>query len=89
MSESKRRGRPNKFADNPKLAKAVAKAVEDQGTLAKARTFLAETGVKYQPKPGVKSTVEKVEISIPTLAKVARDNGVTLKRGRPAAAKAA
>lgn len=78
-----KRGRPNKFESNPRLAKAVAKKVAELGKLEPAQAALASEGVTYQAKPGKPKITETVVISLPTLSKVAKDHGVELKRGRP------
>jgi hypothetical protein len=80
------RGRPEAFAGNPRLAKAVAGVVKKIGKLKPAQAALASEGVSYQPGPGKPKVTEQVNISLPTLAKVCKAHGVELHRGRPKAA---
>ncbi len=88
--ESKRgRGRPSKFDGNPRLRQAVVKFVQEVGKLGPARERLASEGIAYQPAPGKPKVVQIVDISLPTLSAVAKEGGVTLKRGRPTVVKAA
>ena len=85
------RGRPTFIESNPKAAKAIAKLFKTkQGelppTLDEVREVLATEGISYQPKAGQPKVTEQIDISKPTLAKLAKELGaVTRKRGRPAA----
>ena len=70
------RGRPVVYTGP--LEKAIVKVIREHG-LTYGRVFLAETGVQVAPgKPK-----QKVDVSMPTLGKLAARNKVKLFRGRP------
>lgn len=69
------RGRPVMYKDN--LAKVVVQAVQKHG-LSGAREVLSE-GV--QVKAGTKK--QSLKVSMGTLIKLAKQAGLTFKRGRP------
>lgn len=83
ISEQKRgRGRPAIFTG--RLEQAIVGVIRKHG-LTNGQKYLAETGVQVTPgKPK-----QTVNVSIPTLGKLAERNGVELKRGRPSVRKAA
>lgn len=73
---SQKRGRPALYVGG--LEKAIVKVIRKHG-LTHGRTVLATEGVQAKPGQGK----EKIDISMPTLGKLAARNGVELQRGRP------
>jgi len=88
MSKKATRGRGRPAVYTGAKARAIVACIRKQGGLTQARLFLANTGVSYQPKVGGETVTEKIDISLPTLAKLnnASKNPVKLHRGRPAKA---
>lgn len=81
-SQSNRgRGRPAIFVGSTE--RAIVRVINRMG-LMRAQRFLASEGVQTAPGQGK----HPVNISLPTLHKLAQRNGITLKRGRPAKAAA-
>lgn len=72
-----KRGRPAIFIGS--FERAIVRVIRAHG-LMKGQRLLASEGV--QAKPG--QPKQPVNISLPTLSKLAERNGVTFKRGRPA-----
>jgi hypothetical protein len=83
VAEVKRgRGRPagsDKFSDKQK--KAIASVLKRHGLTA-GHAHLMNEGVQLVPGKGK----EKLTVSLPTLAKIAKSQGVEFQRGRPKAA---
>ena len=74
--KSKGPGRPPEFVGTK--AKAIVKVIKQYG-LTKGREFLATEGVQVTPgKPK-----ELVNVSMPTLGKLAKAANIKLFRGRP------
>ena len=73
------RGRPPVYTGVKE--EAIVKVIRSHG-LTKGREFLATIGV--QLRRGLKR--EKINISLPTLGKIAKRNYIQLQRGRPLAA---
>lgn len=84
MSE-KKKGRPVVYKGN--LKRAIISVVKVNG-LSGAMEIIQNDGVTYQPAPGKPKVTEKHKITLPTLAKFAKEAGIVLKRGRPSTGKA-
>jgi hypothetical protein len=73
------RGRPVKYKGA--IARGLVKLVKQYGLTGAVQTA-ATKGVSFQAVPGKPAKNHKVDVSILTLSKLAKNAGVELKRGR-------